>query len=216
MAPQSLLELGAELNSREVTIRGYSFKVRALSDAESAAIARLFPRPLPPLTRKDTTKGSAAPMLPETNDPGYLAASQVWTRRQWLYEIAVAQELVKLDGDESTWAAKLKEVADKLSGKLTEVEIVRVWQAIRDLFDETAETRAADALYVDMENVDADQIAEVDTPPASYGTTNAYLDARICERFGWPLEYVHEMKAGTKFVLRKYERFRQWEESKRV
>lgn len=211
----SPLEIAQDLNSKDVTVRGVTFRVRALKDSESAAITRLFPRPMPPITRRDTTKGSAAPLLPEPNDPAYIAANEQWTRRRWLYEIALATEVVKLvKGDDTKATADLTAAADALSDKMTEPEIVRVWTTTRDLFDETAQTRARDSLVVDTTDIPADQLAETKLPPESYGTTPGYLDFRVCERFKIDPAALADMDGGWKIMLREYEKFRQWEEAR--
>lgn len=212
----SILELAQELNSKDVTVRGATFKVRALKDSETATISRLFPRPTPPLTRRDTGKGSAAPLLPEPNDPSYIAANEQWTRRRWLYEIALSTEVVKIEkGNDPATAVKLTEAADALSDKMTEPEIVRVWTTLRDLFDESAQTRARDSLVVDLQHVEPELHADPQLPPEKHGTTTGYLDFRICERYGYPMEYLGEMEGGLKLQYREQEKFRQWEEGRK-
>lgn len=213
----SILELALELNSKEVAVRGHQIKVRALKLSETAALTRLFPHPLPPITLRDTTKGSAAPLLPDRNDPKYLSDSDTWTRRRWVLEIALATEAVKLRKDDDAGnTSELTTVAEALSDRFTEAEVVRLWSTIHDLLDESAQQRARDGLRVDVSNLEADQLAKVETPPEEYGTTLGYLHFRICERYGYPMEYVSEMDGGLRLQYEEQEKFRQWEESKRV
>lgn len=66
--------------------------IRALTWADDRALKDAVPAPVPPL-HKDPEKGSLAPKVPDTDDPGYRRAEDDWYDRQAVVRLAVAMGL---------------------------------------------------------------------------------------------------------------------------
>jgi hypothetical protein len=71
-----------------VQIEGCVVHVVPSSAALSNAIREALPQPRPTKTRKDPTRGSLAPQIPDTEDPAYLRAFDAWLDRVTVAEIA--------------------------------------------------------------------------------------------------------------------------------
>lgn len=200
--------LAEQLGSAVVPLRGHAVTLRALTDAQSEAVVRMFPPPKPGRMRPDPSGGSLAPEVPDESDPEYRAAVAAWNRLVMRLEIAVAMGEAKVeDGPE-----KLAAAAGKVANVLTEREVARVFIALRDIGE--AEDAARQALVADMRAVNAEDVKEVAPLPAEYGTTLAALDLRVRERFGLAPWEPYPSR-GWATLLRANERLRQQEEARR-
>lgn len=203
-----LSALANKLDSTTIVLRGQTLTLRALTDAQSEAVVRLFPPPTPARTRPDPSGGSLAPEIPDTTDPEYRAATNEWNRLVMRLEICLAMGEVRVEDG----AEKMAAAARMLSNVLTEREVARVFIALRDIG--VAEDKAREALVADMRAVNADDVKEVAPLPAEYGTTLAALDLRVRERFGLP-PWEPYPSQGWATLLRANERLRQQEEARR-
>lgn len=86
----TLEQLKASLGETEVSINGQMVRVRALTATETDRMSDLWPRPRPTKMRRDLTKGSAAPMIPDELDPDYQRAYTVWARKMETIQVAAA------------------------------------------------------------------------------------------------------------------------------
>lgn len=73
----TLRELVDRLGTVEVELAGERFKARIVSGLEADLIARIYPRPDPPMVA-DGSKGSLAPKVPNLTDPAFVAADEAW------------------------------------------------------------------------------------------------------------------------------------------
>lgn len=68
---------------------GTRVEARELSAADDRAIKAAMPPPAAPLG-KDPNKGSSAPPVPQNDDPGFVAAFNVWFSRRAIVRLACA------------------------------------------------------------------------------------------------------------------------------
>lgn len=93
----SIEDLAESLGTFDIEIAGKTVKAKRLSAYDRRQARAHAPVPVPPLTKKDPTKGSLAPPLPDENDPGFRADFLKWSYRVQAIEIAIALGL-KLPG----------------------------------------------------------------------------------------------------------------------
>lgn len=73
----TLRELVEKLGTVEVELGGERFKARIIGSLDADMIARLHPRPDPPMV-VDGTRGSLAAKVPNFDDPAFVAAGEAW------------------------------------------------------------------------------------------------------------------------------------------
>jgi hypothetical protein len=209
----SLAEIGGELSAGVEIVRGAEVALRALSDRETQAVRRAFPRPQAPLV-KDPARGSAAPMVRDEKDPAHLDALEEWNWRIGCAEVAVACGWVDGFDAKRPDAAALAAAADLLSDRLTRLEIKRLWNRVYSLLDSSAQERARAALVVDLGKEKVDLGPELPKLPERYGETRAALKLRVCERFAVDPRAIDDFEPGLMELLIANEVFRQQEESR--
>jgi hypothetical protein len=212
----SLRQLAEKLGKDTVKVREVSIDIRAVLDSEAEILDRILPVPLAPRTKRDPEAGSLAPLLPDTDDPAFIRAMQVWNRRRMRMEVAIAcgivQGLANSGVTDEQLGENLARGEQEVKSLLTAQELSRVFVRVRDLADSTDQALAREALIVDMSKVAADDIASAASLPKEYGTTLGYLDLRIAERFKIPPWA--EIDPGWRTILRAHERIRQQEEAR--
>lgn len=117
---------------------GLTLSLRALSQAEEHALTEAWPAPRVPL-RKDPTKGSAAPPVPDEDDPQHLAARARWDRELDVLHAAVSMGYeakagpFRADAGREERRAWCRAVVDELSPRLTAPEARRIYSEIARL-----------------------------------------------------------------------------------
>lgn len=209
-----LLALIDRLGKGTVRIRGEDVAIRALTDLESGALDRIWPRPLPPVNLRPMGAGSLAPLVENENDPEYKRAFTAWSRQRCSLEVAIATDSAKVMGDDAATKAAVGDAAATISAGFTEAEIHRAWSAVRNIFDESSQKRALDALAVDASELPAEAFTKELTIPENFATTSAYRWLRACERFGaWPWALA-DLAPGWQVLLMMYDTVRMAEEAK--
>ena len=147
---QGLMELLAAAplaqQTRVVTLRTSSITVRALTAREMETIQGVYPRPGPPLIIRPGTHPESGPMVANDQDPVYRRALEVWLRKYRAMEVAAAAGAKTAAGlaffaampaaDLRRWA---EEVVAAITDGASDGEIIRVWNAVRDLSDPVGE-----------------------------------------------------------------------------
>lgn len=217
----TLEELAGSLQTGTVSVRGKPVEIRALSDAETTRLRKLFPPPAAPLV-KDPGAGSLAAKVEDLQNPGYKTAMVEWLDRQTRLEVVCAGGW---DGgaigvnDDASALSGLEQAMVKLSRLLTNAEIERIWHQMRTLFDENAPKRATEALVRPMSEVETAEMeaaleAAESALPERYLVSVSCMKLRLCERFGikpWELERIGP---GWLKLLMAHERIRQKEEAR--
>ncbi|MFO0833654.1 MAG: hypothetical protein U0638_01685 [Phycisphaerales bacterium] len=145
----TIAELGRKVDTRSVIIRGKAFEVRRLSVAQTDAVRRSVPLPVPPVGY-DRTKGSSAPAVLDYEDPRYRRDVASRERRVSLVEACVALGLelevnaqpLPVPGvveSEAKWAAYAEAAwnAVAVGGLLYDDEINAIHEALADVTPDT-------------------------------------------------------------------------------
>lgn len=185
--------------TKEVTLGGDVFTVRALSAAQTFAIHDCLPLPNPP-TKKDPNKGSAAPEIEDLRDPAFRAAQARAVRERTIAEAAAAIELEADGVTLASGAAWVRPAIKKMEAEFTEAEIMTIWNASMVLGGPEAVKRFIGTLVVEAPK---ESTAAAKVPreiPENYAYTLEALTLSVCERFGqdpatWPATLSAEQMA---------------------
>lgn len=126
-----LEELAGSLERGTVTVRGREVEVRALSAADTDAIRQALPPPAPPMI-KDPQRGSAAPRVPDHDDPGYRLALRSYGQLYQAAEAALAMGL-EVEGKRPGDEGYLPAAAHAVMAALSEFELERIVRRVYEL-----------------------------------------------------------------------------------
>ena len=205
----SLKELAAEISKDEVDVRGRKIDIRALAARETARLSELFPRPMPPLLPSHQGRVPAE----NTNDPAFVAADNAWGWQRKVMEVALGCGWLTggtlFQGDGAKEA--IGRVAREVEESLTQVEIQRLWQRIRDIFDRRKDARIREALIIDAKDWETTALARVDGEefilPEKYHETVLFAQIDMCAMFGIDPRTLDETDPGTLRILMAHYRF---------
>lgn len=130
----NLSELAASIEVGVVEVGNRPVQVRALTAAQHTAVLAAIPKPQPPLG-KDPNKGSAAPKIPNENDPAYLSELEAWYTK---FRAAVVAVSCRMDVDGGDWieqmnTAHIELMADKVVKALSLPMIERLYRAQQNI-----------------------------------------------------------------------------------
>lgn len=191
--------------TKEVTLGGEVFTVRALTARQTFLIHDALPFPAPP-TKKDPNKGSAAPEIEDVRDPAFRAAQDIVTRERTIAEAAGAINLevdtstgqgLTLDKDKGAW---VRPAIQKMLDEFTEAEIMALWETTMVLSGPEVIRQFIGTLVVEAPK---ESTAAAKVPreiPENYAYTLEALTLSVCERFGqdpatWPATLSAEQMA---------------------
>ena len=191
---------------REVKIRGATFTLRLLTMAEVYDLIAAVPVVIPPVT----VNGQ---QVENRRDPAYLSAEAARQRSIRMGELAIALDLPGVDG--ATWRALpgvgerrawLIHVERQITTTLLGSEVEALEKVLAD--------NAAMQIVRDPRQFDA----EPERLPERYGVTGAYIELRLCERYGqdplaWPERFAAAPR-GVRAMLAEYELIREQQEAK--
>lgn len=213
---KTILSVVQSLRTGKVLLRGEEITIRALAERDIAALDRCFPEPTAPLV-KNPAAGSLSLPIENPNDPDWKRELGRWRRRRWLHEVIVSTgswpegcPTFGPDQDDATNRKALEAAESAVAAVLTETELFRIWNTIRDLFDEQAHAKARAALVVDLTGETLD-IREAEQLPEKYGETIACRQMRAFERFG---QIPQAVDPGLMVMMIEYDTFRRQEEAR--
>ena len=202
---QSMAEFVSSIETEPISVRGRQMMVRALSARETSRLSRLFPRPMAPLG-PDPTKGSLAPPVPNENDPAHRSAFEEWFWQRKLMEVLLCADFVRLPvpGEDAGDRAMLARAVAELENTFTQVELQRIWQSSRMLFDERAQVKIRAALIADAEKEwESIESAETGawTLPENYAKTVMSAKLEICRWYGMHPGAIDDVSPGLWEIL---------------
>lgn len=186
---------------------GSTVTLRALTAREKDLVDDAFPRPLPPM-KKDPTKGSDAPFIPDRADPGYDKQLRRHVKDQQRAHLAIAMDAPDKQGatytkaEPANRAAWLKEAVDRLADEWLDDVLQMMFERMGELTTVQLVRRAM-TIIVEARDPEAKDKADAPKPlevPENYATTEEGLMLRVCERFGtdpasWPVTLSAEQRA---------------------
>lgn len=218
----SLEEFAKSIQKSKVRVRRQDIDIRALAGFETARITDLYPRPVAPLGPNPDGGSNSLP-VPNENDEGHRVREQKWFAQKKVMEVALAIDVVSVCGEDeaekpdAVFKQEMDAAVKRVQKAFTSVEIQRVWESIRDLFDDSVMEKIKDALVVDAAKYWEDVALATGKAfelPKNYATTLYYQQLKMCERFGIDPRGMGHIEPGMMQVLLAHSRFRDEEDGR--